>query len=157
MFIPGTKNHVDIGISCYIPGAGPGIDSMATVKMRRLWATLCAIVTKNQWYISPDTVMTFGKYGNGVRFDCSYYREGMGPKMVPTSLYGTVSWKGEFLKPEKVREIGDTMFAELKAFISRLQGELKPDPVSHVGFHASDFEQRYYLPYLLGVSDDCPP
>ena len=154
MFIPGTKNHVDIGISCYIPGAGPGMDNMATVKMRRLWATLCSIVTKNPWYISPNTVMTFGKYGNRVRLDCSYYRENLGPKMAPSSLYGTFEWKGEFLKPEKVKEIGDIMSNEVKRFIGTLH--LKPDPVAHVGWPATGLDRSHgYLPYLLDMGP-CP-
>ena len=32
----------------------------------------------------------------------------------------------------------------------------KNDPKSHVGWPADKFESRHYLPYLLGVTDDCP-
>ena len=67
-----------------------------------------------------------------VRFHCWYYKE----------------------RPGKVEETGKLIVETMKEFIEGLR--LKGDPKSHVGFPADRFESRHYLPYLLGVTDDCP-
>jgi hypothetical protein len=43
----------------------------------------------------------------------------------------------------------------MQDFIAGLRSEDSRE--SHVGYPARGLEQRYYLPYLLGVRDDCPP
>ena len=67
----------------------------------------------------------------GMRFDCRYYKE----------------------RPWKVEETRKLMVKTMKEFVDGLR--LKGDPKSHVGFPADRFESRHYLPYLLGVTDDC--
>lgn len=41
----------------------------------------------------------------------------------------------------------------MKEFIEGLR--LKGDPKSHAGWPAKEWEQRYWLAYVLGVTDDC--
>lgn len=70
--------------------------------------------------------------GGEVRFHCRYYKE----------------------RPGKVAETGKLIVETMEEFIGGLR--LKGDPKSHVGFPAKEWEQRYWLAYVLGVTDDCP-
>lgn len=56
--------------------------------------------------------------------------------------------------PWKVDETGELIVKTMKEFIEGLR--LKGDTKSHVGFPAKEWEQRYWLAYVLGVTDDCP-
>lgn len=67
-----------------------------------------------------------------VRFHCRYYKE----------------------RPGRVEETRKLIVETMKEFVEGLR--LKGDPKSHVGWPANRFESRYYLPYLLGMTDDCP-
>ena len=74
----------------------------------------------------------WGTEDGEVRFNCRYYTE----------------------RPGKVEETVALIVETMKEFIEGLR--LKGDTESHVGFPAKEWEQRYWLAYVLGVTDDCP-
>lgn len=70
--------------------------------------------------------------GGKFRFHCLYYKE----------------------RPGRVEETGTLIVETMKEFVEGLR--LKGNPKSLVGFPAKEWEQRYWLAYVLGVTDDCP-
>ena len=105
---------------------------MSQVNMRRLEATLGSFGPADMFAVDRHLWVRWGMADGEVRFDCRYYKE----------------------RPGKVEETGELVVKTMKEFVEGLR--LKNDPGSHVGFPARGLEPRYYLPCLLGVTDDCP-
>lgn len=99
--------------------------------MRRLEATLGSFGPADMFAVNRHLWVRWGIEDGEVRFHCRYYKE----------------------RPGKVEETGELIVETMKESIEGLR--LKGDPVSHVGWAADRFESRHYLPYLLGVTDDC--
>ena len=129
--VPGTKPYVQMTIGIHSTPETPG-SPMSQVKMRRLEATLGSFGLADMFAVDRHLWVRWGIEDGEVRFRCRYYTERLG----------------------KVAETGTLIVKAMKEFIEGLR--LKGDPVSHVGWPADRFESRHYLPYLLGVTDECP-
>lgn len=130
--VHGVKPYVQMTLSVQATPENPG-SPMAQVKMRQLEATLGSFGPEDMFAVGRHLWVRWSIEDGEVRLDCRYYTE----------------------RPGKVEETGKLIVRTMKEFIEGLR--LKGDPESHVGFPARGLAQRYYLPYLLGVTDECPP
>lgn len=105
---------------------------MSQVKMRRLEATLESFGPADMFAVGRHLWVRWSVEDGEVRFDCRYYKE----------------------SPGKVEETGELIVNMMKEFVEGIR--LKNDPESHVGFPADEWKQRYWLAYVLGVTNDCP-
>lgn len=129
--VPNFKPYVSLTIGVQASPETPG-SPMSQVKMRRLVATLGSFGPADMFAVDKNLWVRWGIEGGEVRFHCRYYTG----------------------RPGKMDKTGKLIVGTMKDFVEGLR--LKGDSVSHVGFPADRFESRHYLPYLLGVTDDCP-
>ena len=129
--VPGKKPYVHMTIGVRATPETPG-SPMSQVTMRRLEVTLGSFGPADMFAVDRHLWVRWSMEDGEVRLDCRYYKE----------------------RPGKVKETGELIVETMKEFVGGLR--LKGDPESHVGLPARGFAQRYYLPYLLGVTDDCP-
>lgn len=114
-------------------GRATGINRWRSqVNLRRLEATLGSCGPADMFTVNRHLWARWSTEGGEVRFDCRYYKERLG----------------------RVEETGALILKTMKEFVEGLR--LKGDPMPHVGFPAKEWEQRYWLAYVLGVTDDCP-
>ena len=130
--VPGKKPYVQMTLGVRSTPETPG-SPMSQVKMRRLEATLGSFGPADMFAVDKHLWVRWGIEDGEVRFYCRYYKD----------------------RPGKEEETGEMIVKMMKEFIDGLR--LKDDPVSHVGFPAGDREQKYWLSYVLGVTNDCPP
>lgn len=118
--------------SLYSDRATGGNRWRSQVNLRRLEATLGSFGPADMFAVGRHLWVRWDTEDGEVRFHCRYYKE----------------------RPGKVAETGKLIVETMEEFIGGLR--LKGDPKSHVGFPAKEWEQRYWLAYVLGVTDDCP-
>lgn len=107
-------------------GATGGNRWRSQVNLRRLEATLGSFGPADMFAVGRHMWVRWGIEDGEARFDCRYYKERLG----------------------KDEETGKLIVKTMKEFIDGLR--LKGDPISHVGFPAKEWKQRYWLSFVLG-------
>lgn len=129
--VPNHKPYVAMSFGVQVVTETPG-SPMVQVNMQRMEATLGSFGSSDLFTIDSHLWVRWSSHNGEITFCCRYYKE----------------------RPGKADETVELIVKKMSKFINNLR--LKEYPISHVGFPAGEYEQRYWLSYVLGVTDDCP-